>query len=113
MTLWTAYFLGAGTTFLMLLVAWIILRIAEPWAMATAAGIPVGFAHVLGMRLRKTDPLVVIGALVVLTKSDQPISPFKLEAIYMSLPDQERDVENLLRAARLPTMDSTVVALER
>lgn len=100
MTLWTAYFLGVGTTFLVLIAVWLLLRIAEPWAMALASGAPVGFAHILGMRIRKTDPRVVVAALVILTKSGEPISPFRLEAIYLTLPDSERDVDNLVRAAR-------------
>ena len=100
MTLWTAYFLGVGTTFAVLAAGWIVLRIAGPWAMAHAAAVPVGFLHIVGMRIRRTNPDVVVSTLVVLAKSGQPISPFKLEAIYMTLPENARTTDDLLHAAR-------------
>jgi uncharacterized protein YqfA (UPF0365 family) len=97
---WNAYLLGVGTTLALLLILWMGLRIAEPWIMARAAAIPIGFPHILGMRLRKTDPAVVVGALVVLTKADQPIQPLQLEALYMTLPERQRSVDDLVKAAR-------------
>jgi uncharacterized protein YqfA (UPF0365 family) len=62
MSPWNAYFLGVGTTLALLLILWVALRIAEPWVMAQAAAVPIGFLHIVGMRIRKTDPGVVVGA---------------------------------------------------
>lgn len=97
---WTAYFLGVASALVLLPALWLVLRIADPWVMARAANLPIGFFHIVGMRMRQTDPRVVVGALAVMTKSDQPISPLWLEAIYMTLPDRDRDVDALVRAAR-------------
>lgn len=109
MTPITAYFLGVGTTFLLLIAVWLLLRVLGPWAMAKAAAVPVGLLHILGMRIRKTDPRVIVGALVVLFKSDQPVSPLQLEAIYLTLPERDRGVDSLVRAARA-TMGHTISA---
>ena len=97
---WEAYLLGVASTFAVLLLLWLGLRVLEPWIMARAANVQIGFLHVVGMRLRKTDPRVIVPALVALAKREEPMSAGQLEAIYMTLPEDQRTLGGLLRAAR-------------
>lgn len=95
-----AYIAGVASTVAVLLVIWLARRVLGAWAMAHAAAVPVGFLHIVGMRLRKTDPEVLVGALVVLAKGGEAASPFHLEALYLTLPEDQRNVEHLVKASR-------------
>lgn len=96
----TAFFLGVVSTVVTLIVFWLLLRALKPWIAARFAGVNLGFGQFVGMRLRNTDPNVIVGALVILAKRGESIDPLHLEATYLSLSDDQRTIPGLVDAVR-------------
>jgi uncharacterized protein YqfA (UPF0365 family) len=54
------------------------------WIQAMTSGVPVGIATLIGMRLRKVPPSVVIGACIMGSKAGIPLAVDDLEAHYLA-----------------------------
>jgi uncharacterized protein YqfA (UPF0365 family) len=59
----TAYFLGVGTGLGGVVLVWVAFRLLGPWITAWATGAPVSLVQVLGMRMRGSDPGLIVVAL--------------------------------------------------
>lgn len=101
----SAYFLGVATALGGLTAIWLVLRILGPWITARASGVPLTMLNLIGMRMRKTDPGTIVSTLVILAKLGEMIPVHQLEAIYMTLPHNQRNPTALLRAARPELVD--------
>ena len=96
----TAFILGVVATIVTLLVAWGLFRLAGPWVMAHASGVPLSLAELLGMRMRSSDAGLIVATAAALSKLGEPVTVFELEVAYLSLPDAERNLTELMRSVR-------------
>jgi uncharacterized protein YqfA (UPF0365 family) len=95
-----AYLLGVAAAFGAMFVVWGLFHAVSPWLTARYAGVPVSLLKIIGMRLRKTDPVAVVGAMVVLRKLGEEVSPLELEAAYLAAPEDRKNIGALIRAVR-------------
>jgi uncharacterized protein YqfA (UPF0365 family) len=97
---WVAYVLGVVTAIAGLAILWFLFRLLSPWAMAQAGGTPISLVEILGMRLRGSDPVLIVSALNVLRRVGETASPSEVEVTYLGLPADQRKLDALLRALR-------------
>lgn len=86
-----------------IVIIWLIIRVAFPvrlWIAATAAGAPVPAATLLGMRLRRTNPRLIVEPYIIATKAGLPVDIGQLEAIHLAGGDVVQAVRDLIRAAK-------------
>ena len=57
-----AYLWGVVTAFGVIGGGWLILRLLAPWFMARATGVPISLVQIFGMRMRGSDPALIITA---------------------------------------------------
>ena len=60
------------------------LLVVKPWVQAVFSGAPVGFFHVVGMRLRGTPIAMVVGAYISLRKAARQVPLDLVEATYIA-----------------------------
>jgi len=68
------------------------------WIAAIAAGVRVGVFTLVGMRLRKVSPFVIINSLIMLHKAGLSVDTDRLEAHYLAGGDVIRVVKSLISA---------------
>lgn len=68
------------------------------WVSAIAAGVHIGMLSLVGMRLRKVSPHVIINSLIMLHKAGLSLNTDKLEAHYLAGGDLIRVVKALISA---------------
>jgi uncharacterized protein YqfA (UPF0365 family) len=95
-----AYLLGVATTFAAGLAVWLLLRLLGPWLLARAAGGPITLAQVFGMRMRGSEPRIIVGAWNALRQLGEDVPLVEIEAAYLGLPPTQRDVGTLALAVR-------------
>jgi len=96
----TAYFLGVGTALGGALLVWFVFRLLSPWIAAWATGAPVSLVQVFGMRMRGSDPALIVVALNTFVKMGETVPPAEVEAAYLGLPIDQRNLVALIRATR-------------
>jgi uncharacterized protein YqfA (UPF0365 family) len=95
-----AYLLGVATTFAAGLGVWLLLRLLGPWLLARAAGGPISLLQVFGMRMRGSDPRVIVGAWNALRQLGEDVPLADIEAAYLGLPPAQRVVGAVVLAVR-------------
>lgn len=70
------------------------------WISAVAAGVKVSFIDLIGMRLRRVAPSLIVGPMVKSHKAGLIISSDKLEAHYLAGGNVDRVVDALIAAQR-------------
>jgi len=68
------------------------------WIAAIAAGVRIGIFSLVGMRLRKVDPHVIINSIIMLHKAGLSVITDRLEAHYLAGGDVIRVVKALISA---------------
>ena len=68
------------------------------WVAALAAGVHIGVFNLVGMRLRKVDPHVIINSMIMLHKAGLEVITDRLEAHYLAGGDVIRVVKALISA---------------
>lgn len=68
------------------------------WISAIAAGVKVSIFSLIGMRLRKVSPQIIINSLIMLHKAGLSVETNKLEAHYLAGGDVIRVVKSLISA---------------
>jgi uncharacterized protein YqfA (UPF0365 family) len=96
----SAFILGVVSTLATLLVLWILLRLTGPWIMAYANGIPMTLIELVGMGIRGSDAGLIVATAIALSKFGEPVSLIDLEAAYLSLPDTQHNVTEMMRSVR-------------
>jgi uncharacterized protein YqfA (UPF0365 family) len=88
------------STLVTLLVLWILLRVAGPWFMAYANGIPMSLIQLVGMGIRRSDAGLIVATATTLSKLGETVSLIDLEVAYLSLPDTQHNVTEMMRSVR-------------
>jgi uncharacterized protein YqfA (UPF0365 family) len=88
-------FLLAVIAFIFLFVYLIPVRL---WIAAIAAGVKINIFGLIGMRLRKVDPYVIVPSLIMLHKAGLSVNTDRLEAHYLAGGDVLRVVKALISA---------------
>ncbi len=70
------------------------------WISATAAGVKVSFFNLIGMRLRRVVPSLIVGPMIKSYKAGMTLSSDKLEAHYLAGGNVDRVVDALIAAHR-------------
>jgi len=70
------------------------------WISATAAGVKVSFFNLIGMRLRRVAPSLIVGPMIKSYKAGMNLSSDKLEAHYLAGGNVDRVVDALIAAHR-------------
>src|SRR6056297_3033899 len=70
------------------------------WISATAAGVKVSFLNLIGMRLRRVVPSLIVGPMIKSHKAGLALSGDKLEAHYLAGGNVDRVVDALIAAQR-------------
>jgi len=70
------------------------------WISATAAGVKVSFLNLIGMRLRRVVPSLIVGPMIKSHKAGLALSSDKLEAHYLAGGNVDRVVDALIAAQR-------------
>jgi uncharacterized protein YqfA (UPF0365 family) len=96
----SAYLLGVATTFAAGLGVWLLLRLLGPWLLARAAGGPISLLQVFGMRMRGSEPRVIVGAWNALRQLGEDVPLADIEAAYLGLPPTQRAVGAVVLAVR-------------
>jgi uncharacterized protein YqfA (UPF0365 family) len=68
------------------------------WIAAVAAGVRIGIFSLIGMRLRKVDPHVIINSMIMIHKAGLAVITDRLEAHYLAGGDVIRVVKALISA---------------
>src|SRR3990167_5931333 len=68
------------------------------WISAVAAGVHIGMFNLVGMRLRKVSPHIIINSLVMMHKAGLSLNTDRLEAHYLAGGDVTRVVKALISA---------------
>jgi hypothetical protein len=55
---------------------------------------------VVGMRMRRTDAGLIAATAIALSKLGQPVPVLELEVAYLSLPEGQRTMTDLMRSVR-------------
>lgn len=76
----TGYIAGLAT----LLILWIAGFILGPWARAFTSNAPVPLMAIVGMRLRRTPPHLLIDAYIRLVKKDMKPKMDDIELVYIN-----------------------------
>lgn len=70
------------------------------WISATAAGVKVSFFNLIGMRLRRVVPSLIVGPMIKSYKAGMALSSDQLEAHYLAGGNVDRVVDALIAAHR-------------
>ncbi|MFW6295321.1 MAG: flotillin-like protein FloA [Halanaerobium sp.] len=70
------------------------------WISATAAGVKVSFFNLIGMRLRRVAPSLIVGPMIKSHKAGMALSSDQLEAHYLAGGNVDRVVDALIAAHR-------------
>lgn len=95
LVLGTAAFVMAGFFALVVLMWAIPVRL---WIEAISAGVPVGIASLVGMRLRKVNPADIVRPLIAATKAGLELNTDQLEAHYLAGGNVKRVIGALISA---------------
>lgn len=106
------FLLVIGVVLLWMLFTFIPVRL---WVAAMASGVRVGLATLVGMRLRKVPPAVVVNPLINATKAGLDLDIGLLEAHYLAGGNVHRVVQALISADKagieLPFQQATAIDL--
>lgn len=94
--LWWVGIIVLGLLALVLLI--VIFKYGLLWIRATLSGAHIKLLDLVGMSLRKVDPLVLVNAKVMLVKAGIPITTDKLEAHYLAKGNVIRVATSLIAA---------------
>jgi uncharacterized protein YqfA (UPF0365 family) len=97
MELFTIFMLIAIIAFVVLFFYFIPIGL---WISATAAGVKVSFFNLIGMRLRRVAPSLIVGPMIKSYKAGMPLSSDQLEAHYLAGGNVDRVVDALIAAHR-------------
>lgn len=70
------------------------------WISAVAAGVKIGFFNLIGMRLRRVAPSLIVGPMIKSHKAGLDLSSDQLEAHYLAGGNVDRVVDALIAAQR-------------
>ncbi|AZO95007.1 flotillin-like protein FloA [Iocasia frigidifontis] len=70
------------------------------WVSAVAAGVRIGFFNLIGMRLRRVVPSLIVGPMIKSHKAGLKLGSDKLEAHYLAGGNVDRVVDALIAAQR-------------
>ncbi len=84
----------------LLIVGAIIISFIGIWLRAALSGARVSFARLVGMRLRRVNPSVIVDSRIMAVKADIPISTDELEAHYLAGGNVVRVVQALIAASK-------------
>ena len=96
----TAFVLGVVSTLAILLVGWAVLRLTGPWVNARMNKLPLSLLELIGMRLRGSDAGLIVTTAVALNRLGESVAISELEVAYLSLPDTQRSLTDLMRGVR-------------
>jgi uncharacterized protein YqfA (UPF0365 family) len=96
----TAFILGVVSTIVALSLAWVLLRLAGPWIMAQSQGVQLSLLELVGMRMRRSDASLIVATAAALKKLDESVSISELEVAYLSLPESQHTLTELMRSVR-------------
>lgn len=88
-----------GGIFLLIMAA-VILSFIGIWLRASLSGAHVSFARLVGMRLRRVNPSVIVDSRIMAVKADIAISTDELEAHYLAGGNVVRVVQALIAASK-------------
>lgn len=100
----TAYFLGVATGLGGVLLVWFGFRLLGPRIAAWATGAPVSLLQVFGMRMRGSDPSLIVVALNTFARLGETVPAAEVESAYLGLPVDQRNLTALIRATRPSVM---------
>lgn len=86
--------------FILIALLWVFFYLipVRLWITALAAGVHIGIFSLVGMRLRKVSPYVIINSLIMLHKAGLSVDTNKLEAHYLAGGDVIKVVRALISA---------------
>jgi uncharacterized protein YqfA (UPF0365 family) len=96
----SGFLLGVAVTLATLLLGWSLLRLTGPWLNARVNGIPLSLPELIGMRMRRSDAGLIVTTAVALSRLGEPAKVSELELAYLSLPDNQRNLTELMRSVR-------------
>ncbi len=70
--------------FILLVIAIIVLSFFGLWFQARLSGVKISIVNLVGMKLRKVAPTVIVQAMIMSTKAGLQLSPSQLEAHYLA-----------------------------
>ena len=79
---------GIGAVLSLYAVLFFLRSILRPWIFAVAAGVKIELARLVGMRLRRTNPRIIIDAYVRDRKRGGQLSLDHIEATYIAFRNQ-------------------------
>lgn len=84
------------------------------WIEAISAGVPVGILGLIGMRLRKTPPVVIVRGLITATKAGLTVDIDELEAHYLAGGNVQKVINALISAdkANIPLDFNMATAID-
>lgn len=97
MELFTIFMLIAIIIFVVLFFYFIPIGL---WISATASGVKVSFFNLIGMRLRRVAPSLIVGPMIKSYKAGMALSSDQLEAHYLAGGNVDRVVDALIAAHR-------------
>lgn len=97
MELFTIFMLIAIIVFVVLFFYFIPIGL---WISATASGVKVSFFNLIGMRLRRVAPSLIVGPMIKSYKAGMALSSDQLEAHYLAGGNVDRVVDALIAAHR-------------
>ncbi|NQT14549.1 MAG: flotillin-like FloA family protein [Planctomycetes bacterium] len=83
-----------------LCVAVVFASIFSVWLRALTSGVPLRILEILGMKFRKTDPRVIVRALVLATHAGVKVSPKEMESAYLQGVDLEKVTLAFVKATK-------------
>ena len=92
----TGYIAGLAT----LLIFWIAGFVLGPWSRALTSGAPVPLMGIVGMRLRRSPPHLLIDAYVRLKKKGVNQTMDKLETLYLTHRDDIQTAGDLVHLVK-------------
>ena len=96
----SAYFLGVATAFAAIALVWGLFRLLGPWALARFTGSAVSLGEIIGMRMRGTDPALIVAAVNTLGRLGEEVTSADVEVAYLGLPPEQRTLGALVREVR-------------
>ena len=91
----------------MLLAPFWVLAVFRPWLKAFASGAHVPMPVIVGMRLRKVPPMLIVDARVELLSNDIDVPVRQLEKLYLAHGYEIRSAHDLAKLARRETEEKS------
>ena len=68
--------------------------------MAQSQGVQLSLLELVGMRMRRSDASLIVATAAALKKLDESVPIFELEVAYLSLPESQHTLTELMRSVR-------------